>query len=245
MNPPGTISPVGAWLDQDFISVAGPEAESFLHGQVSQDIQALAPMAGALSLVLSPQGKVDAIVRVIRVDVEQFVILVDQPFGQAVIERLSRFRLRTKVTIEPLSQWRALAVRGPLVDQEPGSDRWAQRLGAQLVVSDSWGGSIGIIAVGPALDVGSELEILTRQVWEHLRIEGGRVRFGIDVLPGAIPAETGLLERAVSFTKGCYTGQELVARMDSRGNRTPRRLCRFVASAEAGEREGFVGGHGL
>jgi folate-binding protein YgfZ len=64
----------------------------------------------------------------------------------------------------------------------------------------------------------------TDAMLEHERIASAWPSFGTDVEPGAIPAETGLVPHAVSFTKGCYPGQELVERMDSRGAGAPHRV---------------------
>jgi tRNA-modifying protein YgfZ len=158
-------------VERDVVVVEGPDAASFLQGQLSQDVLALAVGEAALSFVLQPQGKVDALVRVTREADDRFALDVDPGYGQAVVDRLSRFKLRVKADI-------AAAGTRPL--------------------DAPWGDGDRVEARWPAM--GKELDDKT------------------------IPAETGLVERAASFTKGCYTGQELVARIDSRGGHVPRRL---------------------
>ena len=100
---------VGAvWLARDFVQIAGPEAEAYLQGQLSQDVAAIAPGASAWSFLLQPQGKVDARVRVLRHTLDRFTLDVDGGFGDAVLARLQRFKLRTKADIEALD-WRCLS----------------------------------------------------------------------------------------------------------------------------------------
>lgn len=212
----------GVWLEKDFISVRGPAAAEFLQGQLSQDVGSLAEGQAVDSFLLSPQGKVDAYLRASRLAEDEFVLDVAKGFGAGVVERLVRFRLRTQVEIALLEGWGCLAVRGP----DAGS--WVPALAPQLVVPTDWPGLVGIDALGDGIQVPAGLSMVTVQAWGLARLEAGLPLLGMDIQAGAIPAETGLLDRAVSFTKGCYTGQELVARMDSRGNRVPRRLCRVI-----------------
>ena len=159
--------------------VDGPDADSFLQGQLSQDVATLAVGDSALSFLLQPQGKVDALLRVTREAGDRFLLDVDPGCGQAVADRLSRFKLRVTCDI---------------------TVRTGERMAAP------WGGGDRIEAMWPAM--GKELDDKT------------------------IPAETGLVDRAVSFTKGCYTGQELVARIESRGGHVPRRLRRLALASD-------------
>ena len=102
---------VGAvWLPRDVLRLQGPDVVSYLQGQLSQDLDGLAVGGSALSFVLQPQGKVDALIRVTRTGDDEVVIDVDGGWGEAVNTRLARFKLRSKFEIEPLD-WRCLAIR--------------------------------------------------------------------------------------------------------------------------------------
>lgn len=208
-------------LPRDFVGVSGPEAAQFLQGQLSQDVDALAPGRSAWSFLLQPTGKVDAWLRVSRVDGDAYLLDVDEGFGVAVGERLSRFKLRTKADIEAVPAWRCLAVRGRKVDVRNAVKApapWPGLDGVDLLHTEDISlDELGLDAVG--LDV-----------YDAVRIESGVPRMGAELTDATIPAETGqwVIEASVSFTKGCYTGQELVARIDSRGGNVPRRLRGIV-----------------
>ncbi len=127
---------------RDVVAVAGPDAASYLQGQCSQDVAGLPIEGSAEALLLSPQGKVEVYVRITRRADDAFVIDTDAGFGPAVIARLERFRLRTKVTMEPLD-WVCLNVRGP----EAGEVLAAP---PALVVAVAWPGLSGVDLLGPS-----------------------------------------------------------------------------------------------
>ena len=225
---------VGAlWLPCDVVAVRGPDAVSFLQGQLSQDVERLAVGAAAWSLVLQPQGKVDALVRVARLADDELVLAVDGGWGEALLARLSRFKLRVKAELEPVD-WRCLAVRGP------GAEAAAAGAAATVRVDASWPGLPGVDLLGPADDlaVPGDAPLVGDDAWAAARIEAGVPVMGAELDERTIPAEAGVVERTVSFTKGCYTGQELVARIDSRGGNVPRHLAGVVveAGSETGDR---------
>jgi folate-binding protein YgfZ len=209
------------WLDRDLYRVSGPDAIGFLQGQLSQDVTALAVGSSAWSFVLQPQGKVDALVRVTRVDDDAVVIDVDGGYGESLLVRLKRFKLRTKAELDPLD-WRVLGLRGPqavavAADLDGGGK-------AVLTVEASWPGLAGVDLLGAEIVVPEGIPLVGSDDYEAARIEAGVPRMGAELTERTIPAESGLIGRTVSFTKGCYTGQELVARIDSRGNHVPRYL---------------------
>ena len=191
---------------------AGPDAEKFLQGQLSQDVTRLEVGGSTWALLLQPQGKVTAFLRVLRTGDEEFVLETDVGFGPAVIERLNRFKLRVKADLDPL-EWRCVAVRGPQ----------AHELVEAGVVAD-WPGLPGVDLVGEAPVAPEGVTRCSPEAYEAVRIEAGIPVMGRELDEGTIPAEAGVVDRSVSFTKGCYTGQELVARIDSRGGNVPRRL---------------------
>jgi folate-binding protein YgfZ len=105
-----------------------------------------------------------------------------------------------------------------------------------LAVDASWPGLPGVDLLGETVDPPSGVSIVDRGAYEATRIEAGVPVMGAELSDRTIPAETGINDRTVSFTKGCYTGQELVARIESRGGHVPRSLrgVRLTAPAPAG-----------
>src|SRR4051812_48736755 len=159
---------------RDAVRVTGPDAEAFLQGQLSQDVTAMGAGQSAWSFVLQPQGKVDVFVRVTRSGPAEFVLDTDAGWAERLLARLNRFKLRTKVDIEPVDGG-SLPPASLALPDWPGFEQ------------DGW----------PV---------------ERRRIEAGFPQMGAEADETTIPAELGshVIARAVSFTKGCYTGQELV-----------------------------------
>jgi folate-binding protein YgfZ len=218
MGDPGTSdlrsSPGAVALVRDVVVVEGPDAVAFLQGQLSQDVEAIGVGASAPSLLLQPTGKVDAWLRVTRIAEDAVLLDVDSGWGEAVRARLKRFLLRTKATLEPGS-WVGVALRGPDAASIPTEG------GHRLAVG--WPGVEGVDVLGPA-GVGLGVALDDEAALDALRIESGVPAMGAEITEATIPAELGqwLVDASVSFTKGCYTGQELVARIDSRGGKVPR-----------------------
>ncbi|MGI9599273.1 MAG: YgfZ/GcvT domain-containing protein [Acidimicrobiales bacterium] len=215
---------------RDVLRVRGVDAASYLHGQISQDVEGLAIAASAWTLLLQPQGKVDAWLRIHRRGGEEFWLDVEPGYGQAAKDRLERFKLRVAAEID-LFTVPIVALRGP------ASARAAAEVTAPLVVLDGgWGGIDGadlfdpglLESDGPPADPVSWIPDGVARAGEELldvvRIRQGRPAMGHELDESTIPASAGIVERSVDFTKGCYVGQELVARIDSRGNNTPTRL---------------------
>jgi folate-binding protein YgfZ len=214
--------------DRDVVRVAGPDAVAYLQGQISQDIDALAIGSSARSFVLQPTGKVDAWARATRIAADEVVLDVDGGHGDALAARLRRFLLRTKADVDALD-WRAVAIRGPraaeAIPAGAGDDA--------LVTPAGWPGVDGVDLLGPAVDPPPGVPKVDASAYESLRIRSGVPRMGAELTGATIPAETGrwVVDASVSFTKGCFTGQELVARIDSRGGHVPRHLRGLVADA--------------
>ncbi len=210
MNEPGAIE-----LDRDGVLVSGPDAGSFLQGQLSQDVLGLEPDASAWSLLLEPTGRMVAQVRATRTGHEQFLLDLDAGHGAAVIDRLRRFLIRVACTVEsePLT---LLAVRGPGAASVGGT--------ATVRHDPGWPGIEGLDLVGQAVVRPDGLSELPAEEFRRRRILAGIPAMGREITADVIPAELGVVEGSVDFTKGCYTGQELVARIDARGGNVPRRL---------------------
>ncbi len=210
-------------LARDVLRASGPDAISFLQGQLSQDVAVMEVGGSVFSLVLQPQGKVEALLRVTRVGDDELVLDTDAGWGDSLRERLERFKLRVRCDFEPLA-WRCLAVRGA---ETGGLD--PPPPGTWQVVPDT-PGVPGFDLLGPDPIVPAGALVVGHDAYEALRIEAGVPRMGAELDASTIPAAAGVVERTVSFTKGCYTGQELVARIDSRGGNVPRRLRGLVVA---------------
>ena len=177
-----------------------------------------------VSLLLQPTGKVDSLLRVTCAAADRFVLDCDPGFGEPTVARLSRFKIRVNAEIELQRQtWRA--VRST---EQAGATNIAQSLDISGAIP-AWR------CDGTAFDVFSPTMVLPTTLREGSADEllESRVRalwpvMGVDITTEMIPAETSVVEVAVSFTKGCYPGQELVERMDSRGSMAPRRLRRVT-----------------
>lgn len=199
------------WLDRDVLSAKGPDAGTYLQGQLSQDVLAIPANGSAWSWLLSPQGKVDALVRVTRRSDDDWLIDTDGGFGEAVLTRLNKFKLRSKVEFDVLP-WRVLRLIG------------VETVDGEVAVPFAWGpaGGVDLFGTDPPVPDGSEAG--SPEEYEARRILAGFPKMGAELTDKTIPAEVGAIDATVSFTKGCYTGQELVARIDSRGSNVPRNL---------------------
>jgi folate-binding protein YgfZ len=219
MGPPVDLRSVegAVRLERDVVLVSGPEALSYLQGQLSQDVEALGVGGSAPSLLLQPTGKVDAWLRVTRIGEEELALDVDAGHGDALLARLRRFKLRTKAELTA-QRWSGWALRGPSIERREGVSP------AVLALPTAWPGIAGVDLLAEDVDLPAGLEEAPPEALEALRIECGVPAMGAELTDATIPAEAGqwLVDESVSFTKGCYTGQELVARIDSRGGNVPR-----------------------
>jgi tRNA-modifying protein YgfZ len=222
------------------VVVDGPDATSFLQSLVSQDLDPVADGEGVHSLLLQPQGKLVVDFRALRVG-DGWWLDCEADFGPVLAATLGRYRIRVKAEIDDRSVATAMvSVRGAgadalvrdLVGGLPAADPHAHVLAGDLrVVRAPWPGVDGLDLLGPA----SALDALgwpafQPDPFEAARIEHGVPRLGADVDDSTIAQEAFLERDAVSFTKGCFLGQELVCRIDTRGhvNRFLRGL-RFTA----------------
>ena len=210
--------------------VRGGEAAEFLQGQVSNDVEALEPGTGCYAVILNHKGKLRTDLRVLRG--KDFFWLDTEAIGHAVLAHMLRtYALGRDVQWEDVSATRTLvSVVGPaareLVDGPEHS--FEERDGRMYVAT-----ALGVDVIGePGLEL--DFETVTEEAAECLRIESGRPRLGFDMDAETMPQEAGINERAVSFTKGCYVGQETVARLHYRGK--PNRHLRGLRLTEPAER---------
>jgi folate-binding protein YgfZ len=203
---------------RDVVQVSGPDAGTYLQSQVSQELRPLQVGASVWTFLLQPTGKVEVLARVWRTADDEYVLDTDSGFGEVMTARINRFKIRVKADVTSLD-WLCIAVRG------------VERSEGQGVVA--WGSGYDLLGPAPT----SPTEVAEGDVDALLsaRIEAAWPAMGAEIVPGeTIPAETGVTAHAVSFTKGCYPGQELVERMDSRAAAAPKLLQRITAAeAEA------------
>ena len=185
----------------DLVWFSGADYLRFLNDILSQELGGLNPGEARRSLLLAPQGKLDFLLWVIR-DEERIGLATASGRGDDLASALGRYRIRVDVDIEPESK------------------------GVWVVVGHWEGFDVSWPGVERHLLVGErpELPEMTHDEYERLRINAGEPKWGVDVDDGTIPHESGLVTSSVDFTKGCFLGQELVARIDSRGGNTPRNL---------------------
>jgi folate-binding protein YgfZ len=218
-------------LDRDVVRVGGPEAITYLQGQLSQDVEAMAPGDVAWSFVLQPTGKVDAWVRVVRAAEDEVVLDLDGGHGDLLVTRLRRFLLRTKADIDPVD-WPAVALRGPGAEDAAPAAAGGEGTTADLIVPAGWPGIEGVDVIGPHASLPAGVAVADAAAYAAARIRAGVPAMGAELTPDTIPAEVGqwVIDASVNFTKGCFTGQELVARIDSRGGNVPRHLRGVVVA---------------
>src|SRR5215831_531715 len=228
--------------DRGAVLVTGPDAWSYLQSLVSADLDAVGDGEGAHSLLLTPQGKLDVDFRLLRVGDEVWLDC-DPGFGEQLAGSLNRFRIRVQCDVADRSgSWGSLAVRGPaalggasaLGVEVPAAPHAHVPFEDGVVVRVPWPGGDGFDVVGPPATVATsrerlsaaDLRVCTAEAFETLRIEAGVPRQGFELDDKTIPQEAFLERDAVSFTKGCFLGQELVCRIDTRGhvNKYLRRL---------------------
>jgi folate-binding protein YgfZ len=198
----------------DLAWVEGVDAVSFLQGILSQDVAGMEPGEVRRSLLLAPQGKLRATLWLLR-GTERVGIVSDAGWGDRVLEDLAHYRIRVKAELRRDGRpiWALWGPRAPEVAAV--GERWEDRHGTTLAPLP--------LATVPRVLVAGEFDVGSLPVAGEIATTAARVLelepvFGRDVDEGTIPQESGLAPAAVSFDKGCYLGQELVARIDSRGH---------------------------
>ncbi len=238
------------------LALTGADAGGFLQGQVSNDVESLAAGTGCYAAFLTPKGKMLGDVRILNAD-DELLLDTERSTLQALFNMIRRFSIGYQVELHKRTlECGLLSLIGPDADRLAGADWLPSEEHAHIPLSIG-----GIQARAIRTDVGLDLlcdaadtdalrpvleesgaVVIGEAAAECLRVERGRPRYGIDIDDTVIPQEAGLNERAVSFTKGCYVGQETVARLFYRGkpNRQLRGL-RLTAPAEPGEELLFEG----
>jgi folate-binding protein YgfZ len=222
--------------DRTIIELTGAEAAEFLQGQVTNDIEALAPGSGCYAALLDHKGKIRTDMRVLRLAPDRLLVDAEGKSRGVLNHVFETYSLGRQVSHKDLSDDHlVLSLIGPAaragLDPAPGE---AENTHVPTPYGVAVATDVGVDLIcgeRQAAAAQAELDIpeASEEAAECLRIESGRPRLGFE-LDGVIPQEAGLNERAVSFTKGCYVGQETVARLHYKGK--PNRHLRGLRLSE-------------
>jgi tRNA-modifying protein YgfZ len=234
--------------DRGKLLVTGSEAAEYLQGQLTNDIEALAPGEGCYAALLDRKGHMQADMRVLVVS-EEKVWLDTEPEGLAAARRhLEMYKVGRDADVVDAGAERAIvSLVGPrsaeLAGSSPLPEHFHEEIAVEGIECPAVGTSLGIDLIPRAEDRERLIAALAEAgapavdpaAAEIVRIEGGVPRFGSEMDAATMPAEAGIVERTVNFEKGCYIGQETVARLHYKGkpNRHLRGL-RLSAPADPG-----------
>jgi folate-binding protein YgfZ len=207
------------------LDVEGPDRESFLQGQLTQEVRGLGPGEVRPTAALTPKGKLLFVARLVGLP-ESLRLLLSSASRVAALEHLRKFAAFQNVAIADRSaEFQRIGLYGPRAAGTPPVPAGILR----LPVDSEFTAEL-LVPLEQEAEASAWLELqgsvlIDRQASEALRIEAGRPRFGEDIDSSNLPDEAGL-EAAVSSTKGCYVGQEIIARRRTYG-RLNRRLVGF------------------
>jgi folate-binding protein YgfZ len=244
--------------------VTGPEAADYLQGQLTNDTEAIEPGEGLYAALLDRKGHMQADMRVLRPGEGPDLWLDLELEGlEAARRHLGMYKIGREVDVVDATAERAiLSLIGPRAVEIAGSAPLPENACEEVTIGGTQclavGAAAGIDVFAPAAErdrvqaallAAGAVEV-SPEAAEILRIESGRPRFGAEMGTETMPAEAGIVEQAVSFTKGCYIGQETVARLHYKGK--PNRHLRGLklsapaqpgAPVQLGEKEvGTLGG---
>jgi tRNA-modifying protein YgfZ len=226
--------------------VRGSETAEFLQGQVTNEVEALAPGRGCYAALLDRKGHIQADLRVLRLP-DGFWLDTEAGGLEPLRRQLETYKIGREVEIVDRTSAEAIiSLIGPQASTLTGVDRGEEDdhaeatvagIGCRVVVTN-----LGLDLILPAGDSAALTDALLEagaarvsdEAAEILRVEVGRPRFGSEMGPQTMPAEAGIVERAVSFSKGCYIGQEPLARLHYRGK--PNRHLRGLRLSDSAER---------
>jgi folate-binding protein YgfZ len=205
------------------LRLVGADAADYLQGQVTNDVEALEPGQGCYATLLTPKGQIVADMRVLRGDGLIWIDL-EMRSRDAMVRNVQMYSIGRDVHLTDASNAYAIfSLIGPaardVVETAPPDVEysWIEGEHGMYVATD-----LGVDVICRAVDAEGVRQALgvepaSSEAAELLRVESGRPRLGYEIAGGVIPQEAGLNERAVSFTKGCYVGQETVARLYYKG----------------------------
>ena len=216
------------------LMVTGGDRSAYLQGLLTNDVAALTPGTGCYAAMLTPQGRMLSDMYVDELG-DAMLLRLPVAVTRQVREHLDRFVFAEDVQIADVSSAKAqIGIYGPRATEVA-----AHASGALRLAADDLPGRALVIDANDTDTVVTDLAgagavEATMDVFEVARIEAGIPRFGVDMDTDTIPLEAGIEDRAISRTKGCYVGQEVIVRVLDRGHgRVARRLVQFVLDAGA------------
>jgi folate-binding protein YgfZ len=224
--------------DAGKLALTGPQAAEFLDGQVTNEITSLGVGEGAYAALLTPKGKMLGDLRVLRVAENELLLICERVALQALFDTIRRALLGWEAELEKRTlEMGLLSLIGDpsaVAADLPAAEHATTAYKAGFAIRTDVGADLVLPATQTdktkqeLLNAGAtEISVDDAEV---LRVESGRPRYGVDLDDSVIPQEAGLNDRAVSFTKGCYVGQETVARLYHRGK--PNRHLRGLRLSE-------------
>jgi folate-binding protein YgfZ len=249
--------------ERGFVDVLGPDGAEYLQGQLTNDVEAVGVGEGQYAALLDRKGHMQADLRVLRVGAEAILLDTEPQAKDAALRHLTMYSIGREVQVLDATEERgAISLIGPRAAETAGTPPLPEFANEATTIA-----GVEVVAVGTRdgvdlLHPAAERERLVAplseagavevslEAAEILRVESGVPRFGAEMDAATMPAEAGIVEDAVSFTKGCYIGQETVARLHYKGkpNRHLRGLRLSGAAAPGavlrlGEKEvGTLGG---
>ncbi|MFL5820904.1 MAG: YgfZ/GcvT domain-containing protein [Solirubrobacteraceae bacterium] len=239
--------------DRGKLALTGPEAKQFLNGQVTNDVEALEPGRGCYAAFLTHKGKMRGDLRVLDLG-DELWLDTERVTLQELFNMIRRFKVGYDVEVHKRTLERALL---SLIGPRSRAVADAASLGRDEhdnAAGEVAGVPVRLVATDVGVDVicdaerGEEVRAglaargaaaVSEEAAECLRVESGRPRWGLELDQATIPEEAGLNQRAVSFTKGCYVGQETVARLFYKGK--PNRHLRGLRLSGPAEPGGGLG----
>jgi tRNA-modifying protein YgfZ len=231
--------------DRGMLLISGPEAAEYLQGQLTNDVEALEPGEGQYAALLDRKGHMQADMRVLRLEGGEVWVDTEPVATTAASRHLQMYKVGREVEVADVGAERTiLSLIGPRSAEIAGTAVLPEHANEETSVAGTEciavGTASGIDLIAAAGEAGRLREALlsagavevSAAATEILRIESGVPRYGAEMGAETMPAEAGIVEAAVSFTKGCYIGQETVARLHYKG-RPNRRLRGLRLSAPA------------
>jgi folate-binding protein YgfZ len=199
-------------LSRGYVAVTGPDAADFLERMVSNEVDSLEPGEARHALLLTPKGRIVAPLRAVREGPEDFLLITEAELAEALASTLlrARFAAKCEIEIKPYLGYLRLGEGEGIRNDDYGVEAY-----------ESWDEE--------------EREAAPADELELLRIEAATPAWGRELDESVLPAEAGLDEMYISFTKGCYPGQEPIARLHHRGHPNRRLRVLEIEAAQPGD----------